>query len=224
MGFLLAALPLAAGAAGAATAGATTLSTVATVAGLAGTGISAIGAIEQGHAQAAEANYAAQVSKNNEVMAGQYAEQATQTGEQQAFMQGLRERQRQQSITAGIAASGVDVNTGSAADVRQSQRELGALDVETVRQQAALQAYGYRTQQTNFAAQSQLQSAEAGFDTTAGWLQGIGSLLSGAAYWGRFGTSGGTANALQPSAGVDAGTGYNGPGGYYQPTAGGAVY
>lgn len=223
MGFLLAALPAVAGLGGAAAGAGSTLGTVATVAGLAGTGISAIGAIQQGNAQAAEATYSAQVSKNNEAIAGQYAEQATQTGEAQAVAQGLRERQQQQAVTAGIAAGGIDVNTGSAAQVRESARELGETDVETVRQQAALQAYGYRTQQTSFQAQSQLQTAEAGFDTTAGWLHGVGALLSGAAYWGSFGKGGGAAAPLS-SGGTDAGTGYSGPGGYYQPSVGGAVY
>lgn len=219
MGLLLAAAPLVLGAAAPAVG---SLGTVATVAGLAGTGIAAAGALEQGQAQAAEANYQAQVSSNNAIIAGQYAQQATQTGQLQAFETGLQERQKEQAITAGIAAGGINVNTGSAADVRESQRELGTLDVNTVLNQAALQAYGYRTQQTSFQAESQLQHAEAGFDTTAGWLSGVGTLLSGSAYWGAYGANQGVLG--NPSNTVNPGTGYSGAGGYYQPTAGGAVF
>ncbi len=152
-----------------------------------GTGISAIGAIKQGSALSAMSNYQAQVEANNAKIAGQLAENATQTGESQAYAQGLKERQQQQAIAAGIAAGNVNVNTGSAEDVRQTQRELGMLDVETVRQQAALQAYGYRTQQVGYQAQSQLETAQAGFETTAGWLGGAGALASGGANIANFG-------------------------------------
>lgn len=153
---------------------------------IASTAVSAVGAISQGNALASMANYQSQVSANNAQIAAQYAQQATQTGELQSYEEGLKQRQQQQAVTAGLAASGVNVNTGSPSEVRQSARELGVLDVETVRQQAALQAYGYRTQQTSFEAQSQLQSAEAGFAQTAGWLQGVGSLISGGAQIGGF--------------------------------------
>ena len=148
------------------------------------TALSAVGAISQGNQLAAMANYQSQVAANNAKIAGQYAALATQTGEAQVYQEGLKQRQEQQAITAGIASGGINVNTGSAADVRESGRELGMLDVETVRQQAAIQAYGYKTEQTGFQAESQLQSAAAGFDVTAGWLHGVGSLLSGGAALG----------------------------------------
>jgi hypothetical protein len=170
-----------------------------------GTGISALGAIKQGNALSAMSNYQAQVEANNAKIAAQYAENATQTGESQAYTQGLKERQQEEAVTAGLAAGNVDVNTGSAAQVRQSAREVGQLDVETVRQQAALQAYGYRVQQTGFQAQSQLETAQAGFESTAGWLAGAGTLASGAANITNFGLLTG---AIPGAGGGDAGTFY----------------
>jgi hypothetical protein len=44
------------------------------------------------------------------------------------------------------AASGVDVNTGFAATVQESQRELSKLESETTLSDAELQAWGYRNQ------------------------------------------------------------------------------
>jgi hypothetical protein len=149
--------------------------------GLAGTAISAIGAISSGGQQAAEATYQSQVAANNAIIAGQNANYATAAGETTAYNTGLQERAKAGAIKAGIAAGGIDVNSGSAAQVRESQDVLGLTDVEQVRQNAALQAYGFRTQATSYEAQSQLEKQEAGYDTEAGWLKGIGSLIGGGA-------------------------------------------
>ena len=158
--------------------------------GLVGAGVSAIGAISQGNAESAQASYEAQVARNNAITAGQNANYATAAGEQRAFNQALKERQQSQAVVSGLAASGIDINTGSAADVRTSQAAIGQQDVETVRQQAALTAYGYRTQATNYTAQATLDTAQAGFDTEAGWLKGLGGILTGAAKFGDFGGGG----------------------------------
>jgi hypothetical protein len=170
---------LATGASAAAGAG-----TLATVAGLAGAGVSALGAIGQGEANSKMAAYQAQVSANNAITAEQNANYATAAGEQRATLQGLKERQQSQAVTAGLSASGIDVNTGSPAQVRESQAELGQEDVETVRQQAALTAYGYRTQATGFTAQQQLQQSEASYAPIAGFTTAAGDLLTGAAKFG----------------------------------------
>lgn len=148
--------------------------------GIIGAGVQALGAIGSGNAQAAQANYAAQVAANNQIIAQQNAAAATQAGEAQAQNQALRERSKEGAIRAAIGAAGIDVNTGSAVDVRSSQAELGQENVETVRHDAALHAYGYRTQATNFGAESELDRMQAGYDVSAGWLKGIGSLLGAA--------------------------------------------
>lgn len=154
-----------------------------------GAAISALSGVSSGIAASKQASYEAQVAANNATIARQNANYATAAGQQQSFIQGLRERQQAQGVTAGIAAGNINVNSGSAADVRISQAEIGQEDVETVRQRAALQAYGYRTQATSYQAESQLKTAEAGQDIQAGFLKGMGSLLTGASALG-VGTSG----------------------------------
>ncbi len=71
------------------------------------------------------------------------------------------------------------MNTGSAVDVQETGAETGQVDVERQRQEAALRAYGYRTQATNFEAEAGLEKARASSAGTAGFLKAGGTLLSG---------------------------------------------
>jgi hypothetical protein len=160
------------------------MAALAPVIGLIGTGVSAIGAIGAGQQQRAAANYQSQVALNNQTIAYQNANYAAAAGETQSYNQGLKQRSTAGAIRATIGAGGIDVNTGSAAKVQESQQELGLQDVEQVRQNAALQTYGYRTQASNFGAQSTLDTAEGKFDAEAGWLKGIGGLVSGVSKFG----------------------------------------
>src|SRR5215467_5497111 len=93
--------------------------------GAAGAGIGAIGQIQQGQAQAAQARYEAQVAANNQAIASYNAARTTAAGEGQAYIQGLRAREALGAATAGMAAEGLDVNTGSARDVRTSRAITG---------------------------------------------------------------------------------------------------
>jgi hypothetical protein len=93
----------------------------------------------------------------------------------------MRNRAQAGATRAALAASGLDVNTGSPEEVQRTQSELGQTDVERVRQQASLQAYGYRTQATSFQAESGLDKAMASFDKTGALFKAGGTLLSGGA-------------------------------------------
>jgi hypothetical protein len=154
------------------------------VAGVAGAATTAIGTLSAGAAQQKSLNYQAQVARNNQTIAYQNAETATQTGQQAATNKSMEARQKEAATTAAIASAGVDVNSGSASDVRTTQREVGELDTETVAHNAALQAYGYRTQATNFGAEAELQSAEASQAVPASELTAAGGLASSASSLG----------------------------------------
>ncbi len=161
-----------------------TLGTIGLVAGGLGTATSAIGAISSAEAQGKSAAYSAQVAQNNAKIAAQNATYATQAGQEKAQEQGLKNRAQLGAIEAAQAASGVDVGTGSNEDVMKSQRELSMLDVGTTLNNAQLQAYGYRTQQTSFQAQSQLDQAQASQAGGAAALGAMGSLFQGASQFG----------------------------------------
>jgi hypothetical protein len=150
------------------------------VLGTAGAGAKAFGSFEGGEATQSASNYAAQVAANNAAIARQNANYAEEAGNSQASMVALKGAATSGKIKTGQAASGVNVNTGSAATVQQSQRVLSKLDTEQTLSNAELQAYGYRTQATNFEAQSGLDVAEGKQAMEGGEIGAGGDLLSGA--------------------------------------------
>lgn len=153
---------------------------IAAVAGIAGAGISAYGQMQAGEAQKDAANYSAQVAANNKIIADQNAEHALQAGQVQAAATSLKGAETAGRIKTGQAASGIDVNTGSAVDVQESQREQEKLDTLTVLNNAQLQAYGYRSQGVGYQAQSELDKATAKQAPVAADLAAAGGLLSSA--------------------------------------------
>lgn len=148
--------------------------------GIAGAAISAGGTILGGIASGNAASYQATVARNNAVIANQNAAYATAAGQQQAEQQGLKGAAAVGRIKASQAANGVDVNTGSAVDVQKSQAEESQLDTETVLNNAELQAYGYRSQATNFTAQAGLEQTQAEEAPIGAGLAAGGGLLSSA--------------------------------------------
>lgn len=141
---------------------------VAAVAGVASAVVGYMGAQSAASAASKNANYQAQVAKNNQTIAEQNAAYASQAGEAKAEAQSLKGASTLSAVKAAEAANSVDVNSGSALDVQETQREFNALDTRTVQNNAMLTAYGYRSQATNFGAESELQTAEAGQAQTAG--------------------------------------------------------
>jgi hypothetical protein len=136
--------------------------------------------MESASAQSKAANYSAQVAANNAKIANQNAEYATQAGQAKATSESLQSRAAMGAALSGAAANNLDVNTGSPAAVQQSERQVGELGTETTVNNAALQAYGYRSQSTSFTAQSSLDTSQAQSAITAGEFGAGGDLLSGA--------------------------------------------
>jgi hypothetical protein len=141
----------------------------------------AIGAERSAAATGAMASYQAQVAAQNATLASQNAALAGAAGEAQVEQAGLKTKGQVGAIKAAQAASNIDVNTGSALDVRSSAAELGELNALTIRSNAAKTAYGYQTQQLQFTGQQQAYEAEAAQAPTTGALGAAASLLSGAA-------------------------------------------
>jgi hypothetical protein len=145
-----------------------------------GTGVQMIGGYEQSQAQAASANYNAQVARNNQIIAQQNAQIALDQGNVAEQAQRQKTAQLIGADLAQEAASGVNPNSGSALDVRSSDAQIGELNALTTRYNAALKARDYENQASSFGAQAELYSAQAGWDQTAGFLNMGSSLLGGA--------------------------------------------
>jgi hypothetical protein len=155
------------------------LSAASAVAGVASAAVGAAGAIQSGKAQSGAANYNAEIAQQNQQQALQNANLVSASGEQQAAVQEQKTRSEAGAIKAAQAASGVDVNSGSAVDVQSSAAETGQLNALTVRANAAREAYGYQTQSTSFEDQAQLDTAQAANATTAGDIGATGTFLGG---------------------------------------------
>jgi len=146
---------------------------------LVGTGIAAGGAYEAGQAQKKSENYSAQLATENAAIATQNAQWVGAESNSNVEAESLKNRAQFGSILANQAASGLDVNKGSAVDVRGSQEKLQMLDTQTLRSNAARKAYGFETQAVSDTAQSQLDTAAAKNAQTAGEINAGATLLSG---------------------------------------------
>jgi hypothetical protein len=156
------------------------------IAGLAlsaiGTGVGMMGQMQQASAARASADYQAKVAQGNQQIALQNASFEAASGDAQAAIQQQKTRAEVGSELAAQGSSGVDINSPTAQAVIASKGEVGALDAQTIRSNAARQAYGYQTTAANYgnaesADISQGQNAQTAGEIGAGTglLSGIGS-------------------------------------------------
>jgi hypothetical protein len=108
--------------------------------------MSGVGQIKAGNAAARAAESQAQQLEFNAGVADLQAQDATQRGleEEQRFrtqVRGLVGSQR-----SALAAQGIDVGSGSAADVQADTAYLGELDARKIRANAQREAWGYEVE------------------------------------------------------------------------------
>lgn len=132
----------------------------------AGSLISGLGAIQGGQAQSQYYNYRAGIALQNR-------DYALATGEQQAQRYGMQARQRMGALRAGIGAQGIDIGSGSKANVTSSQQLVSDIDLAQIRNNAARKAYDYTVEATG----DTMAATEA---ERAGKIKALGSLVSGA--------------------------------------------
>jgi hypothetical protein len=158
-----------------------------------GAGASAYGQVKggreakrQGALQQQAAESQAELSDYNASVADLQATDATQRGEEEAnhYRQGVRTLVGEQRAT--FAASGVNVDFGSAGEVQQDSAFLGELDALTIRTNAAREAWGYKTQAYDFRKRADItrregiNAAEAGKSAARAGVIGAGTTLLGA--------------------------------------------
>lgn len=155
------------------------------VIGAVGSGVKAFGDISGAEAKSANDAYQAQVAANNAKIAATDAKLDIQAGEVAAVNVGMKTRSVVGQEKAAQGAAGIEVNNGSAADVRSGTAALGMLDALTVRSNAAKQAYAKEVEATSDTAQGQLLQTESQQDLVAGDVSAAGDLLSGASSVGK---------------------------------------
>lgn len=149
--------------AGAASAGLTTAQMISLGLSAAGTATSALGAYQQ-------AQVAGDVAARNAKMADQQAEDALRRGEREAADLQRRIASTKSSQRVSLAAKGLDLTYGTAADLQDQTDFFGASDVATTRMNARKEAFARRGQSANFQAEA-LSSRP--------WMTAGGTLLAG---------------------------------------------
>ena len=151
-------------AAGAAAAGLTTAQMLSLGLSAAGAGGSALGAYQQ-------AKLAGDVAARNAKLADLQAEDALRRGENEAAELRRRVAATKSAQRVSLAAKGLDLTYGTAADLQDQTDFFGEADVATVRANARKEAWSRRAQSTNFQAEALSQRP---------WLSAGSTMLAGA--------------------------------------------
>lgn len=127
-----------------------------------------------------QANFKAVQSEMNARMLEMMGEEAINLGNQQARDYSKRIKKFRGTQRSVLASQGIEVDSGTAADLQQEAVDIGIEDVQTIRNNAWRQAFGYRQQSVEAQfnadfARLEGQIAEAGLNTQARF-----SLLGGA--------------------------------------------
>lgn len=141
----------------------------------------AFGMNQAGESGAKMYQYQSSVARMNADIAKQNSRWATAAGEVEAQRSGMKTRATVGAITQAQSDSGFDINTGSNVDVRESQREVGWADQQTIRSNAARRAFGFETEAEQNKAQAGVYDMAAKQSKTAGKMKSIGSLIGTAA-------------------------------------------
>lgn len=145
-----------------------------------GTVLSAAGQRAQFGGEADAAKYRAGVARNNAIIGEQNARYAEKTGVVKADVGQMRTVAALGGERAGYSASGIDTSSGTPLAVQEDTAKLGALDVATIRNNAARAAYGYRVAGLGYTAEAGLGDLSAGYFRRSGNLGVMGSLIGGA--------------------------------------------
>lgn len=145
---------------------------------IAGVAISALGTVASGIAAGKQASYQSEVAKTNSQIATQNQQRAAQATATQTEITGQKAAQQLGQVRAAYGANNIDVNSGSAATVQQSQRQTGYLEQENTNYEGAQQTYGYGVQAAGEQAQAGLYGMEAAEAPIGAGIGAVGSVLS----------------------------------------------
>lgn len=158
------------------------LSTIALAGQLIGGAVQAVGVMGGISSQNAIAQYQAQVARNNQDIAKENARQIEIAGKRRAEEEGWKVRGFLGEQRAAQAASGLDIGSGSAFEVREGARKLGRRSIRNIEDQTRREAYNQRVIAANAGSEAKLLSAQG---SESSLLPVMGSLLGTAAGVGK---------------------------------------
>lgn len=131
--------------------------------------IGAAGSLVQGMAAQQEANYQAQIARNNAIIAKQNAVYAQVAGSREEEAYRIKATNVRATQRASFATSGIDVNIGSPLRIQVGTKKIEELDALTIRNNAFREATSFKQQARDFRAQAGLYE-----------MQGRNAMISGA--------------------------------------------
>lgn len=126
------------------------------LAGFLQSGAAAAGAVSQSSALRTQGKYESSQAATNATMAEMQAEDARNRGEVAAQDKAKQAGQLLGSQRAGLAAQGVALDSGSAANIQKDTEAMSELDQLTIRNNAAREAFGFKIQSSNYATQGKM--------------------------------------------------------------------
>lgn len=147
-------------------------------------------------------NYQSGLLKQNAAFKNQAADEAILAGNTDADWQRVRTGQAVGEQRTSLAANGIDVNSGSAGQLQDDTAMIGELDALTIQNNAAREAYGYRTQANQDIANAKQVKKNAKSQAIGSILGGAGSAFGMAAAGGMFGSGGGAGTKAAMSGGT----------------------
>lgn len=151
------------------------------IATMAAAAVSAYGQYQAGKAQESASEYNAQVQEQNARVAEQYAKAAEARGDDEARQRRIDADRMASRQMAVLAAKGIDISTGTPLDILGDTAMYGELDAQTIKYNAALEAYQQRVTASNALSSAELSRMEGRQAAKAGNMQAVGTLIGGAA-------------------------------------------
>lgn len=121
----------------------------------------AYGSYQQAEGQKALAGYNSQVAANNVTMSEYAAQDATRRGEEEVAAIRRNADMLKGSQRASMAARGLDLAEGTAAELQDQTDFFALTDTATARNNAAREAWSARAQGANYSGESAMQRATA---------------------------------------------------------------
>ncbi len=172
-----------------------------------GVGLSAMSAYSQSQAKQNQYAYQAAMARNNQTAANYAADSTRKKGKIVEQQHRIRVGQLKDKQKTSLAASGVEVDSGSALDILADTAEMGEWDAQMIRHNTMMKVWEHQLAANNAGAQAGLYSNAASNQSPL--LAGLTTLVSGAGsvaskWYSRGGSFGGGSGGSAPIQ-----TGYN---------------
>lgn len=147
---------------------------------IAATAVAAAGTLYQGAAANAQAGYEADIAQENRKHEIAARDDAMRRGEQDQMRHYRQLAQRLGTQRATLAASGLDVNFGSAADLQTDTLMLGYEDSQIIAENTAKEVKGFEINAANYTMEGRAAKARGKAAKIGSYISAASTILGGA--------------------------------------------